>query len=57
MIKSVEHLDSALAVADNETICDGVKVIEKIICFHGGEYKSSNLKEELKKIIEKGYKS
>lgn len=116
MIKSVEHLDSALAVSDNETICDGIKVIEtsghmpghisiyiesmktlisgdllicengvlsiaderfvldkeaeinsikkianldieKIICFHGGEYKSNNLKENLKKIIAKGYNS
>ncbi|MBR9649476.1 MBL fold metallo-hydrolase [Clostridium tyrobutyricum] len=114
MIKSVEHLDSALAVTDNEIICNGVKVIEtsghmpghisiyieamktlisgdmlvseggvlgiadeqfvldkeaeinslkkivnldiqKIICFHGGEYKSNNLKEDLKKIIAKGY--
>ncbi|NMM63611.1 MBL fold metallo-hydrolase [Clostridium sp. P21] len=114
-IKSVEYLDSVLEVADNEIICDGVKVIEtsghmpghisiyiesmktlisgdmlvledgvlciadeqfvldkvaeinslkkilnldieKIICFHGGEYKSNNLKEDLKKIIAKGYK-
>lgn len=114
MIKSVEHLDSALAVTDNEIICDGVKVIEtpghmighisiyiqpmktlisgdmlvleggvlsiaderfvldkeeeikslkkivnldieKIICFHGGEYKSNDLKEDLKKIIARGY--
>jgi glyoxylase-like metal-dependent hydrolase (beta-lactamase superfamily II) len=114
MIKSIEYLDSALAVADNEIICNGVKVvetsghmpghisiyiesmktlisgdmlilengvlgiaderfvldkeeeinslkkianldIEKIICFHGGEYKSDNLKEDLKKIIVKGY--
>ncbi|HEX9061013.1 MAG TPA: MBL fold metallo-hydrolase [Clostridia bacterium] len=29
--------------------------IEKIICFHGGEYKSKNLKEDLEKIILKGY--
>ena len=29
--------------------------IEKIICFHGGEYKSNNLKEDLEKIILKGY--
>lgn len=116
MIKSVEYLDSAIAVADNELICNGVKVIEtsghmpghisiyiesmktlisgdmlisengvlsiadeqfvldkeseinslkkianldieKIICFHGGEYTSNNLKEDLKKIIAKGYKS
>ncbi|AWI03528.1 MBL fold metallo-hydrolase [Clostridium drakei] len=115
-IKSVEYLDSVLEVADNEIICDGVKVIEtsghmpghisiyiesmktlisgdmlvledgvlciadeqfvldkvaeinslkkilnldieKIICFHGGEYKSNNLKEDLKKVIAKGYKS
>ena len=28
MIKSVEPLESALVVEDNETICDGVKVIE-----------------------------
>ena len=114
MIKSVEYLDSAIAVKDNESICNGVKVIEtpghmpghisiyiesmktlisgdmliledgvlgiadaqfvldkdeeinslrkivnldieKIICFHGGEYKSNNLKEDLKKIIAKGY--
>lgn len=114
MIKSVEYLDSVLAVTDNEIICDGVKVIEtaghmpghisifiesmktlisgdllvseggvlriadeqfvldkeeeinslkkilnldieRIICFHGGEYKSNNLNEDLKKIIAKGY--
>ncbi|WP_027635591.1 MBL fold metallo-hydrolase [Clostridium butyricum] len=114
MIKSVEPLEFALVVEDNETICDGVKVIEtsghmpghisiyiepmktlisgdlltcengilsiaderfvldkeaeinslkkitnldieKIICFHGGEYKSNNLKEDLEKIILKGY--
>ncbi|MFT8349753.1 MBL fold metallo-hydrolase [Clostridium saccharoperbutylacetonicum] len=29
--------------------------IEKIMCFHGGEYKSNNLKEDLEKIIIKGY--
>ena len=116
MLKSVEHLDSAIAVADNEIICSGVRVIEtpghmpghisiyiesmktlisgdmliskdgvlaiadeqfvldketeinslkkivnldieKIICFHGGEYRSSNLKEDLKRIIAKGYSS
>lgn len=28
MIKSVEPLESALVVEDNETICDGVKVVE-----------------------------
>ena len=28
MIKSVEYLDSALEVTDNEIICNGVKVIE-----------------------------
>ncbi|SEW00272.1 MBL fold metallo-hydrolase [[Clostridium] fimetarium] len=114
MIKSVEYLDSALEVTDNEIICNGVKVIEtsghmpghisiyieslktlisgdmliseggvlgiadekfvldkgaeinslkkivkfdieKIICFHGGEYKSNNIKEDLNNIIERGY--
>lgn len=29
--------------------------IEEIICFYGGEYKSNSLKEDLKKIIAKGY--
>ena len=114
MIKSVEYSDSAIAVTDNESICNGVKVIktpghmpghisiyiesmktlisgdmliledgvlgiadaqfvldkdeeinslrkianldiEKIICFHGGEYTSNNIKDDLKRIIEKGY--
>lgn len=112
MIKSVEYLDSALAVTDNEIICNGVKVIEtsghmpgdisiyiesmktlingdvliseggvldiadeqfmldkeaeinslkkivnldieEIICFHGGEYKSNSLKEDLKKLLQR----
>lgn len=103
VLKSVEYLDSALVVEDNEIICSGVKVvktpghmpghisiyvepmktlisgdflvcndgvlgiadekfvldkeeeinslkkiinldIERIICFHGGEYKSNNLR-------------
>lgn len=114
MIKSVEYSDSAIAVTDNESICNGVKVIEtpghmpghisiyiesmktlisgdmliledgvlgiadaqfvldkdeeinslrkivnldieKIICFHGGEYTSNIIKDDLKRIIEKGY--
>ncbi|SNS88194.1 Glyoxylase, beta-lactamase superfamily II [Anaerovirgula multivorans] len=29
--------------------------IEKIVCYHGGEYTSNNLKMELKSIIENGY--
>lgn len=29
--------------------------IEKIICYHGGEYESKNIKEELKIIAQKGY--
>ena len=29
--------------------------IEEIICFHGGVYKSNNLKKDLEKIILKGY--
>ena len=29
--------------------------IEKIICYHGGEYESKNIKEELKVIAQKGY--
>lgn len=114
VLKSVEYLDSALVVEDNEIICSGVKVvktpghmpghisiyvepmktlisgdflvckdgvlgiadekfvldkeeeinslkkiinldIERIICFHGGEYKSNNLREDLKNIILNGY--
>lgn len=114
MLKSVEYLDAAFPLADNEIICEGVKVIEtpghmpghisiyiepiktlvsgdfltseggvlaiaderfvlnkeeeieslkkivnldiqKIICFHGGEYTSKNIKSELEGIILKGY--
>lgn len=114
MLKSVEYLDSVLELADNDMICNGVRVIktsghmpghisiyiepmktlisgdmlileggvlkiadeqfvldkeaeinslkkiinldiEKIICFHGGIYKSNNLKKDLEKIILKGY--
>lgn len=58
--------DGKLAIASEQFVLDKEKEIEalkeireldieKVICFHGGEYASENMKEDLAGIIAKGY--
>ncbi|RDU24675.1 MBL fold metallo-hydrolase [Anaerosacchariphilus polymeriproducens] len=58
--------DGVLAIADKRFVLDEEEEIksiekimnydiEKIICYHGGEYSSNRIKEELRDIINNGY--
>lgn len=46
-------LDEEAEIKSLKKICD--YNIEKIVCYHGGEYVSDHLKMELKRVIENGY--